>query len=310
MIPQIVKSLFGSRNSRLLKKYRPLVDKINDLEEKYTSLKDENFPSEMERLKKSYLESNNLEKLLPDAFALVREASKRSLGLRHFDEQLIGGIVLHEGKIAEMKTGEGKTLVATLPAFLNTLTSKPVFIVTVNDYLAQRDSIWMGKLFNFVGLSVGTITSGLDPEEKKEMYNRDIVYGTNNEFGFDYLRDNMVYHISQKVQSEMSYAIIDEVDSVLIDEARTPLVISGSATESSMLYQQINKLTNSLINHKNNDNLYKIDEKQKSASLTEEGHNEIEKLLLSNNLITSTSSLYDPKNISLLHYIDSSLKAN
>ncbi len=310
MIPQIVKSLFGSRNSRLLKKYRPLVDKINDLEEKYTSLKDENFPSEMERLKKSYLESNNLEKLLPDAFALVREASKRSLGLRHFDEQLIGGIVLHEGKIAEMKTGEGKTLVATLPAFLNTLTSKPVFIVTVNDYLAQRDSIWMGKLFNFVGLSVGTITSGLDPEEKKEMYNRDIVYGTNNEFGFDYLRDNMVYHISQKVQSEMSYAIIDEVDSVLIDEARTPLVISGSATESSMLYQKINKLTNSLINHKNNDNLYKIDEKQKSASLTEEGHNEIEKLLLSNNLITSTSSLYDPKNISLLHYIDSSLKAN
>ncbi|MEC7832381.1 MAG: preprotein translocase subunit SecA [Pseudomonadota bacterium] len=310
MIPQIVKSLFGSRNSRLLKKYRPLVDKINDLEEKYTSLKDENFPSEMERLKKSYLESNNLEKLLPDAFALVREASKRSLGLRHFDEQLIGGIVLHEGKIAEMKTGEGKTLVATLPAFLNTLTSKPVFIVTVNDYLAQRDSIWMGKLFNFVGLSVGTITSGLDSEAKKEMYNRDIVYGTNNEFGFDYLRDNMVYHISQKVQSEMSYAIIDEVDSVLIDEARTPLVISGSATESSMLYQQINKLTNSLINHKNNDNLYKIDEKQKSASLTEEGHNEIEKLLLSNNLITSTSSLYDPKNISLLHYIDSSLKAN
>ena len=310
MIPQIVKSLFGSRNSRLLKKYRPLVDKINDLEEKYTSLKDENFPSEMERLKKSYLESNNLEKLLPDAFALVREASKRSLGLRHFDEQLIGGIVLHEGKIAEMKTGEGKTLVATLPAFLNALTSKPVFIVTVNDYLAQRDSIWMGKLFNFVGLSVGTITSGLDSEAKKEMYNRDIVYGTNNEFGFDYLRDNMVYHISQKVQSEMSYAIIDEVDSVLIDEARTPLVISGSATESSMLYQQINKLTNSLINHKNNDNLYKIDEKQKSASLTEEGHNEIEKLLLSNNLITSTSSLYDPKNISLLHYIDSSLKAN
>ncbi len=310
MIPQIVKSLFGSRNSRLLKKYRPLVDKINDLEEKYTSLEDENFPSEMERLKKSYLESNNLEKLLPDAFALVREASKRSLGLRHFDEQLIGGIVLHEGKIAEMKTGEGKTLVATLPAFLNTLTSKPVFIVTVNDYLAQRDSIWMGKLFNFVGLSVGTITSGLDSEAKKEMYNRDIVYGTNNEFGFDYLRDNMVYHISQKVQSEMSYAIIDEVDSVLIDEARTPLVISGSATESSMLYQQINKLTNSLINHKNNDNLYKIDEKQKSASLTEEGHNEIEKLLLSNNLITSTSSLYDPKNISLLHYIDSSLKAN
>ena len=310
MIPQIVKSLFGSRNSRLLKKYRPLVDKINDLEEKYTSLKDENFPSEMERLKKSYLESNNLEKLLPDAFALVREASKRSLGLRHFDEQLIGGIVLHEGKIAEMKTGEGKTLVATLPAFLNTLTSKPVFIVTVNDYLAQRDSIWMGRLFNFVGLSVGTITSGLDSEAKKEMYNRDIVYGTNNEFGFDYLRDNMVYHISQKVQSEMSYAIIDEVDSVLIDEARTPLVISGSATESSMLYQQINKLTNSLINHKNNDNLYKIDEKQKSASLTEEGHNEIEKLLLSNNLITSTSSLYDPKNISLLHYIDSSLKAN
>ena len=310
MIPQIVKSLFGSRNSRLLKKYRPLVGKINDLEEKYSAFKDENFPTEMERLKNSYLNSNNLDDLLPDAFALIREAAKRSLGMRHFDEQLIGGIVLHEGKIAEMKTGEGKTLVATLPAFLNALTSKPVFIVTVNDYLAQRDSIWMGKIFNFVGLSVGTITSSSEPEEKKEMYSRDIVYGTNNEFGFDYLRDNMVYHISQKVQSELAYAIIDEVDSVLIDEARTPLVISGSAAESSMLYQQINKITNLLITNKNSDKLYKIDEKQKSASLTEDGHSEIEKLLLSNNLITNTSSLYDPKNISLLHYIDSSLKAN
>jgi len=310
MIPQIVKNLFGTRNSRLLKKYRPLVDKINGLEEKYRSFKDIDFSAETERLKNLCQSSNNLDNLLPEAFAIVREASRRSLGLRHFDEQLLGGIALHEGKIAEMKTGEGKTLVSTLPAFLNALTNKPVFIVTVNDYLAQRDSIWMGKIYNFLGLSVGTISNSLEPSEKKEMYSRDIIYGTNNEFGFDYLRDNMVYHISQKVQSEMSYAIIDEVDSVLIDEARTPLVISGSASESSMLYQQINKITNLLINNKNNDELYKIDEKQKSASLTEEGHNEVEGLLLSNNLIKNAASLYDPKNVQLLHYIDSSLKAN
>ena len=310
MIPQIVKNLFGTRNSRLLKKYRPLVDKINGLEEKYRSFKDIDFSTETERLKNLCQSSNNLDNLLPEAFAIVREASRRSLGLRHFDEQLLGGIALHEGKIAEMKTGEGKTLVSTLPAFLNALTNKPVFIVTVNDYLAQRDSIWMGKIYNFLGLSVGTISNSLEPSEKKEMYSRDIIYGTNNEFGFDYLRDNMVYHISQKVQSEMSYAIIDEVDSVLIDEARTPLVISGSASESSMLYQQINKITNLLINNKNNDELYKIDEKQKSASLTEEGHNEVEGLLLSNNLIKNAASLYDPKNVQLLHYIDSSLKAN
>ena len=310
MIPQIVKNLFGTRNSRLLKKYRPLVDKINGLEEKYRSFKDIDFSTETERLKNLCQSSNNLDNLLPEAFAIVREASRRSLGLRHFDEQLLGGIALHEGKIAEMKTGEGKTLVSTLPAFLNALTNKPVFIVTVNDYLAQRDSIWMGKIYNFLGLSVGTISSSLEPSEKKEMYSRNIIYGTNNEFGFDYLRDNMVYHISQKVQSEMSYAIIDEVDSVLIDEARTPLVISGSASESSMLYQQINKITNLLINNKNSDKLYKIDEKQKSASLTEEGHNEVEGLLLSNNLIKNAASLYDPKNVQLLHYIDSSLKAN
>ena len=310
MIPQIVKSLFGTRNSRLLKKYHPLVEKINGLEEKYRSLEDIDFCDETKRLQNLYQSSKNLDILLPEAFAIVREASRRSLGLRHFDEQLLGGIVLHQGKIAEMKTGEGKTLAATLPAYLNALTNKSVFIVTVNDYLAQRDAIWMGKIYTFLGLSVGTISGNLEPSEKKEMYAKNIIYGTNNEFGFDYLRDNMVYHNEQKVQGEMSYAIIDEVDSVLIDEARTPLVVSGSASESSMLYQQINKIVSLLINNRQKNPLYKIDEKQKSASLTEEGHNEVEKILLSNNLIRSTSSLYEPKNIQLLHYIDASLKAN
>ena len=310
MIPQILKSLLGTRNSRLLKKYQPLVEKINGLEKKYQSLEDANFPDQTKKLKDLYQSSNDLDGLLPEAFAIVREASRRSLGLRHFDEQLLGGIALHEGKIAEMKTGEGKTLVATLPAFLNSLANKSVFIVTVNDYLAQRDSIWMGKIFTFLGLSVGTISSTLELSERKEMYSKDIIYGTNNEFGFDYLRDNMVYHKKDKVQGDLSYAIIDEVDSVLIDEARTPLVISGSASESGILYSQINKIINLLMNSKNNESFYKVDEKQRSASLTEEGHNEVEKLLLQNKLITSIGSLYDPKNIQILHYVDSGLKAN
>ncbi|MEC9205640.1 MAG: preprotein translocase subunit SecA [Pseudomonadota bacterium] len=310
MIPQILKSLLGTSNSRLLKKYQPLVETINGLEKKYSSLNDNDFPGETDRLRNLYKSSNNLDNLLPEAFAIVREASRRSLGLRHFDEQLLGGIALHEGKIAEMKTGEGKTLVATLPAYLNALTTKSVFIVTVNDYLAQRDAIWMEKIFTFLGLSVGTISGTLEPSEKKEMYSRDIVYGTNNEFGFDYLRDNMVYSNKDKVQGDMSYAIIDEVDSVLIDEARTPLVISGSASESGALYIQINKIINLLINNSKKESLYKIDEKQKNASLTEDGHSEVEKLLLENKLIKSKGSLYDPKNIQLHHYVDSALKAN
>ena len=222
----------------------------------------------------------------------------------------MGGIGLHFGKIAEMKTGEGKTLVSTLPAYLNSLSGQPVFIITVNDYLAVRDSEWMGEIFNYLGLSVGTITSASAPEERKKAYESDIIYGTNNEFGFDYLRDNMTYELSQKVQCKLSYAIIDEVDSVLIDEARTPLVISGSAKESSNLYLKINQVTQSLITKNKDDKLFSIDEKQKSVSLTEDGHGEIENTFVKNNLLENNETLYDPKNIQLLHLVDASLKAN
>ena len=310
MLPQIIKNIFGTRNSRLLKEYEPFVKKINLLEKKYEDFDVSNFSKETINLRKKFKESNDYNLILPDAFALVREASKRTLGLRHFDEQLIGGIALHFGKIAEMKTGEGKTLVATLAAYLNSLCGKPVFIVTVNDYLAQRDAEWMGEIYRYLGLTVGTISSSLEPSKRKLIYENDIVYGTNNEFGFDYLRDNMVYDLNQKVQGHLNFAIIDEVDSVLIDEARTPLVISGSASETGNLYLKINKTTQSLINKNMEDSLYKIDEKQKSVSLSEEGHSLVENLLINNNLLTKSESLYDPKNIQLLHLIDASLKAN
>ena len=310
MLPQIIKNIFGTRNSRLLKEYEPFVKKINLLEKKYEDLDVSNFSKETINLKKKFKESNDYNLILPDAFALVREASKRTLGLRHFDEQLIGGIALHFGKIAEMKTGEGKTLVSTLAAYLNSLCGKPVFIVTVNDYLAQRDAEWMGEIYRYLGLTVGTISSSLEPSGRKSIYENDIVYGTNNEFGFDYLRDNMVYDLNQKVQGDLNFAIIDEVDSVLIDEARTPLVISGAVSETGNLYLKINKITQSLINKNTEDLLYKIDEKQKSVSLSEEGHSLVENLLINNNLLTKSESLYDPKNIQLLHLIDASLKAN
>jgi preprotein translocase subunit SecA len=310
MISNLIKNIFGSRNSRILKEYTPIINQINSLEKTYQGFTQADFIRETENLKKEYISEKNLTNIIPKAFALVREASIRTLGLRHFDEQLIGGLALHFGKIAEMKTGEGKTLVSTLPAYLNSLTSQSVFIVTVNDYLAQRDSEWMGVIYKYLGLSVGTISSNLNTEEKKEIYKRDIVYGTNNEFGFDYLRDNMVYDITQKVQGKLNYAIIDEVDSVLIDEARTPLVISGSASESTNMYLKINKLTQLVISGNKDNLLYSIDEKQKSVSLTENGHQEIESLLIKNNFISKTESLYNPKNIQLLHLIDSSLKAN
>ena len=310
MISNFIKNIFGSRNSRILKEYMPIINQINLLEKTYQGFSQTDFIKETENLKKIYTSEKSLTNIIPKAFALVREASIRTLGLRHFDEQLIGGLALHFGKIAEMKTGEGKTLVSTLPAYLNSLTSQSVFIVTVNDYLAQRDAEWMGAIYDYLGLSVGTISSNLSTEEKKEIYNRDIIYGTNNEFGFDYLRDNMVYDITQKVQGKLNYAIIDEVDSVLIDEARTPLVISGSASESTNMYLKINKLTQLIISTNKDNLLYSIDEKQKSVSLTENGHQEIESLLMKNNFISKTESLYDPKNIQLLHLIDSSLKAN
>ena len=310
MISSFIKKIFGSRNGRILKEYGPLVKKINELEDKYQKFTQSDFHAETKLLKEKYRESNHLDNILPEAFALTREASIRTLGLRHFDEQLLGGIALHFGKIAEMKTGEGKTLVSTLPAYLNSLSGQPVFIITVNDYLAVRDSEWMGEIFNYLGLSVGTITSSSAPEERKKAYQSDIIYGTNNEFGFDYLRDNMTYELSQKVQCKLSYAIIDEVDSVLIDEARTPLVISGSAKESGNLYLKINQVTQSLITKNRDDKLFSIDEKQKSVSLTEAGHGEIENTFVKNNLLGNNETLYDPKNIQLLHLVDASLKAN
>ena len=310
MISNIFKNIFGSRNKRILKEYGKYLHEINTLEKTYQNLTQDEFIQETKHLRDIYKKNNDFSSILAKAFALVREASVRTLGLRHFDEQLLGGIALHHGKIAEMKTGEGKTLVSTLPAYLNTLSGQSVFIVTVNDYLARRDSQWMGEIYNYLGLKVGTITNDLSPEEKKKMYQCDIIYGTNNEFGFDYLRDNMVYDINQKVQGNLSYAIIDEVDSVLIDEARTPLVISGSAEETSNLYVKLNKISQLLISNNNEENLYIIDEKQKSVSLTEEGHSEIEELLMKNNLLNNNESLYDPKNIQLLHLIDACLKAN
>ena len=306
----LLRKIFGSRNSRILSEYKSFVTQINALEAKYQDLSQDELRDITKRLKAEYINSENLEHLLVEAFALVREASVRTLGLRHYDEQILGGIALHYGKIAEMKTGEGKTLVSTLPAYLNSLSGESVFIITVNDYLARRDSEWMGKIYTYLGLTVGVITSDMNLSEKKEQYSKDIVYGTNNEFGFDYLRDNMVYSRADKVQGKLSYAIIDEVDSVLIDEARTPLIISGSANESTNLYQKINKLAQLFIKNNVNDDFYILDEKQKNVSLTENGHAEIESLLLKNKYIGNNDSLYNPKNIQLLQIFNSSLRAN
>ena len=308
MISNLIKSIFGTRNKRLLKDYSEYVVKINALESDYQKLKKEDFPKMTAEFIQKYKKNGDLVGLIPQTFALVREASVRTLGLRHYDEQLLGGLALHFGKIAEMKTGEGKTLVSTLAAYLNSLTGNSVFIVTVNDYLAQRDSDWMGNIYNYLGLTVGTISSGMDPSQKKIEYSKNIVYGTNNEFGFDYLRDNMVYDYNDKVQENLYYAIIDEVDSVLIDEARTPLIISGASKQSTEHYKKIFSLTKKII-HDKSDNLYSSDEKQKTISLTEDGLKKVENLLVEYKFIEGSESLYDPKNIQLMHLIDSSLRA-
>jgi len=309
MIGNILKKVFGSRNSRLIKEYASRVKKINDLELVFEKKSDQELKLFTSDLKKRYLKSQNLNELLEEAFAVVREASKRTLGLRHFDEQLLGGIALHEGKISEMKTGEGKTLVSTLPAYLNSLSGKPVYIVTVNDYLAERDSRWMGSIYEFLGLTVSFVNSMVAPDQRKSVYDSDIIYGTNNELGFDYLRDNMAYSSDEKCQTSLNYAIIDEVDSVLIDEARTPLIISGSSNKTNNTYSAINKIIRKFLSE-NNKNYYNLEEKQKSVSLTEEGQSVIENLLLSTNLIQSSSDIYNVNNIQLFSHIDSSLKAH
>ena len=309
MIGNIFKTVFGSRNSRLIREYAARVKKINELEQVFEKKSDQELKLFTLDLKKRYLKSKNLNELLEEAYAAIREASKRTLGLRHFDEQLLGGIALHEGKISEMKTGEGKTLVSTLPAYLNSLSGNPVYIVTVNDYLAERDSKWMGCIYEFLGLTVGFINSMVAPDERKRVYGCDIIYGTNNELGFDYLRDNMAFSSDDKCQTALNYAIIDEVDSVLIDEARTPLIISGSSNKTNNTYSSINKIIRKFLSESNT-NYYNLEEKQKSVSLTEEGQSVIENLLLSSNLIQSSSDIYSANNIQLFSHIDSSLKAH
>jgi preprotein translocase subunit SecA len=311
-MPKVFRKIFGSRNDRLIKQYRSIVEKINKMEPDFESLSDEQLKAKTDEFKARLAEKETLDDLLPEAFATVREASRRVLSMRHFDVQLIGGLVLHNGKISEMRTGEGKTLVATLPAYLNALTGDGVHIVTVNDYLARRDSEWMGQIYEFLGLKTGLIVSQMSPEQRKEAYQSDITYGTNNEFGFDYLRDNMAFRAHERVQEKLNYAIVDEVDSILIDEARTPLVISGAAEDSSELYQYINKLIPKLRKEKDEGDggHFTLDEKSKQVHLTEAGHEQVEALLQKSGLIDSGGSLYDVKNISLLHHVTAALRAH
>ena len=307
-----LKKLFPSRNDRLLRQYHKTIQKINDLADDYRQLDDSALVAKTSEFKQRLAQGEPLDDLLPEAFATVREASDRVLKMRHFDVQLIGGIVLNDNKIAEMRTGEGKTLVATLPAYLQALPDKGVHIVTVNDYLAKRDSEWMGKIYQFLGLTVGVVVSGQTGEERQKAYQADIVYGTNNEFGFDYLRDNMVLDYEHRTQRGQYYAIVDEVDSILIDEARTPLIISGPAETSTDIYVRINKLVDKLrLELEENDGGdYLLDEKSKQASLTEAGHQHIEKTLVKAGLLKDNESLYDIDNIGMLHHVNASLRAN
>src|ERR1700761_418300 len=304
MFAAVARKLFGSANDRVVGSLRSNVQKINALEPTYQPLSDEELRAQTQVLRGRLAEGETLDDILPDAFAVVREAAKRTLGQRHFDVQLMGGMVLHSGRIAEMKTGEGKTLVATLAVYLNALSSKGVHVVTVNDYLAQRDSGWMGQVYRFLGLTVGCIVNGLDDNERREAYAADVTYGTNNEFGFDYLRDNMKYRLEDMVQRPFNYAIVDEVDSILIDEARTPLIISGAAQDSSELYQQVDDVVPHL---KPSD--YEKDEKSRHVALTEEGTEHIEQLLRGVGLLKQ-GSLYDIGNIALVHHANQALKAH
>jgi len=312
MLQSALKKVFGDRNQRLLKKMHKTVDQINALETELQALDDSGLQEQTAQLRKLSADGTSEEDLLPRAFAIAREASQRALGLRHYDVQLIGGMILNSGKIAEMKTGEGKTLMATLPAYLNAVCGKPVHIVTVNDYLASRDAEWMGKLYNFLGLTVGVVASGQGAEAKAAAYQCDIVYGTNNEFGFDYLRDNMAFSAEDRAQRGLGFAIVDEVDSILIDEARTPLIISGPAEESTALYQKINTVVPTLVLQAEEDGPgdFNIDEKAKQVSLTEEGHEHAEELLVKEGLLEDGGSLYELGNISLLHHLYAALRAH
>lgn len=311
MIGKLIKSVFGSKNDRELKRMRRVVEKVNALEEDFQKLDDAALRAKTDEFKKRIADGETLDQLLPEAFAAVREAGLRTLGMRHFDVQLIGGMTLHEGRIAEMRTGEGKTLVATLPAYLNALESKGVHIVTVNDYLASRDANWMRPVFEFLGLSVGVIVSQQHPDDKKAAYEADITYGTNNEFGFDYLRDNMVLRKEDRTQRPQNFAIVDEVDSILIDEARTPLIISGAAEDSSHLYMAMNKLIPQLERaEEGGEGHYTVDEKSRQVEMTEQGHLLIEELLSRSGLMKEDESLYAPGNLGLLHHVHAALRAH
>ena len=299
MIQATMKLLFGSKYERDIKRLTPIIEKINSLEADLQKLSDSQLQNKTTEFRERLARKATLDDILPEAFAVVREAGRRTLGFRHYDVQLMGGIVLHEGKIAEMKTGEGKTLTSTLPVYLNALAGHGVHLVTVNDYLAKRDAEWMGPIYKFLGMNVGVILSQMSHEKKKEAYNADITYGTNNEFGFDYLRDNMVEHESLRVQRGQFFAIVDEVDSVLIDEARTPLIISGAAEQNIENYMRVNKIIPQL----QDKNDYEVDEKARNALLTEIGVAKCEKLL-------GVSNLYDPNNVDLVHHIHQALKAH
>jgi len=312
MLGKLVKFVVGSRNDRIIKKKRKLVKKINALSSEYHKLSDTALKAKTQEFRSRLAKGEKLDSLIPEAFATVREASTRVFGMRHFDVQLIGGMILHEGKIAEMKTGEGKTLMATLAAYLNALPGRGVHVVTVNDYLAKRDSEWMGRLYSFLGMTTGVIISQMESAERRKSYASDITYGTNNEFGFDYLRDNMAFSLEQKVQRELSFAIVDEVDSILIDEARTPLIISGSTEDSTDIYIKANRVIPFLTKQEKEDGPgdYSVDEKTRQIHLTESGHERIEHLMVEHGLMADGSSLYDAANIRLMHYVNASLRAH
>ena len=312
MFDSFLTKIFGSRNDRLIRQYRKRCAQINKLEPEIQALTDEQLRGKTAEFRERLDKGETLDALLPEAFAVVREASRRVLGMRHFDVQLIGGMVLNDGKIAEMRTGEGKTLTATLAVYLNALPAKGVHVVTVNDYLASRDAAWMGRLYNFLGMTVGTILSQQDTESKKAAYAADITYGTNNEFGFDYLRDNMEYEVANRRQRPLAYAIVDEVDSILIDEARTPLIISGAADDNTDLYKAVNEIPPLLTRQaeEKGEGDYWVDEKAHQVYLSEKGHEKVEKILTERGLIANGSSLYSPQNIILMHHLNASLRAH